>query len=557
MTGRSLNHTPVEIHLLPWLAPFAAWSLGVLFVFHRVILSGFVQSPGGQGDARLVNYTLEHGYRWLVGWTGHERFWDPPLFFPHSNVSAYTDVMLGLGPLYWCWRAIGMEPDTSFQIWTLLVWSLNFLVGYVFLRHCFSVLPLAGAMGAFLFAFGSSRSVNIGHPQLVPFIYIILCLFALFRFFEHSGHGDGRAKARGWLACFFLAITLQFYTAFYNAFFFVLILAVAFMFALFISEIRRKLWAALSVHFPVILIIAGISLLIMLPLISHYVMAVQEVEERSYRSAEQSIPRWCSWLLMGRRNVLFGWLQESDSFSGPLARAYHSNGVGFVTLALAVMGLIAARKKLPVRLIILTTVGTILLTTMFPGGFTVWKFLYHFVPGAGALRTIGRIGTFLLIPASVGISLYFQSLVIRRRWWVIAVLALLCCAEQKQKSQSFSKIEVRERIAALSLHVDPACQAFYLASRNWRQPRFIHDDAAWVQIATGIPTVNGRYGNSPRDWDLKDTRSYRPKDRRRLQTALKRWATAYGLDAQRVCWIELPLKKDRTLDPSSQLSGPD
>ena len=38
----------------------------MMLAFYPVFVSGFGRVPGDFGDARLVNYLLEHSWRWLL-----------------------------------------------------------------------------------------------------------------------------------------------------------------------------------------------------------------------------------------------------------------------------------------------------------------------------------------------------------------------------------------------------------------------------------------------------------------------------------------------------------
>ncbi|HLB10434.1 MAG TPA: hypothetical protein VK617_12925, partial [Gemmatimonadaceae bacterium] len=60
-------------------AAIGAWIVGMLLQFHPILLSGLSRMQSDWGDTRLNNYILEHGYRWLIGMPGHERFWSPPV----------------------------------------------------------------------------------------------------------------------------------------------------------------------------------------------------------------------------------------------------------------------------------------------------------------------------------------------------------------------------------------------------------------------------------------------------------------------------------------------
>ena len=86
------------------------WIIGMLLAFHPMILSRLALMQGDWSDTRFNNYTLEHGFRWLTNTPGHEHFWSPPMFYPATNTAAYSDLLLGVAPLYWPWRIVGLAP---------------------------------------------------------------------------------------------------------------------------------------------------------------------------------------------------------------------------------------------------------------------------------------------------------------------------------------------------------------------------------------------------------------------------------------------------------------
>ena len=163
--------------------PAAAWLTGMAILFHPTVLSGFRRTQVGLGDGRLVNHVLEHGYRWVMRHDGHQNFWNVPLFHPETNVTAYTDVLLGAGPLYWVWRWIGCDPDTAFQLWMITVRTLNYVAAYWLLRRCFGVSGWAATCGAYLMTFTVGLRVAYEHPQLAPMFYVWLAVGALQRIF--------------------------------------------------------------------------------------------------------------------------------------------------------------------------------------------------------------------------------------------------------------------------------------------------------------------------------------------------------------------------------------
>src|SRR5690242_4521261 len=83
------------------------WLCGMLLAFYPVLFSGFARVSGDLGDSRLLNYLLEHDYRWLLRQPAHRDLWSPPFFYPEANVGAYSDILLSAGPCYWPWRLLG------------------------------------------------------------------------------------------------------------------------------------------------------------------------------------------------------------------------------------------------------------------------------------------------------------------------------------------------------------------------------------------------------------------------------------------------------------------
>jgi hypothetical protein len=92
-----------------------ALAVGLVVSCWETLTSGFRLVQGDLGDTRLINFTLEHSYRWLMGMPLAEDLWSPPIFFPIRSTAFYTDLLLGVAPLYWPWRWLGCEPETAYQ----------------------------------------------------------------------------------------------------------------------------------------------------------------------------------------------------------------------------------------------------------------------------------------------------------------------------------------------------------------------------------------------------------------------------------------------------------
>src|SRR5215472_9256094 len=151
----------------------AAWALGIgvlglAMVHHPMILSGFARIQTDLGDTRLIHYLLEHGYRWSRREPAHRDLWSPPFFYPTANAAAYSDLLLGVGPVYWLWRVLGAPPDLAFGSWMVSMSALNYAAGLLLFGRGLGFGMPAAAAGASLVAFGAPRVNQLGHQQLLP-----------------------------------------------------------------------------------------------------------------------------------------------------------------------------------------------------------------------------------------------------------------------------------------------------------------------------------------------------------------------------------------------------
>ena len=201
--------------------PLGLWLVGILATFYPTFQSGFRFVQGGLGDSRLVNFSLEHSYRWLMGMPLAEDLWSPPIFYPVQNVATYTDLMLGVAPFYWVWRWLGSDPHTAFQLWMLSCWTLNFISCYLLFRHGFRISAVGSSLGAYLFAFGNPQYASLAHQQLAPLFWLVLSIAGLIMMFREPARPW---PARGWIAgvAFWGGLVAQLYSAVYSLAFFVL-----------------------------------------------------------------------------------------------------------------------------------------------------------------------------------------------------------------------------------------------------------------------------------------------------------------------------------------------
>ena len=517
-----------------------AWVAGMWLALGPTWASGFARVQGDLSDARLNNYILEHGYRWLLRMPGDRMLWSPPMFFPTQNTGAYSDILLGVAPLYWPWRALGLAPDTSYQMWMLSVASLNYVLAVVCCRRLLHVDWPAAALGAFVFAFGSIRIAQLLHAQLIGQFYWLIALYAIARLMARgSGASDpSTPTVRDWLWTGVIAacVVLQVYGGYYEGWFlaFVLVLGVLWAFALpatrpALASLGRRVWKAAVV-------VLCLGALALVPLAQPYIHAARTVGLRPYGMVTAYLPRVSSWLFEGSASVLYGWVARYPLFSAIPEPTEHHLGLGLATTAVACAGLWHTRRQPLTQLMIVCAATIVGLATYWPNGMSAWIIVYRFVPGAAAVRGVSRIALVLLVPAGVGAALWAQRW--QRRPLLVGGVALLMAAEQWQSLPAYDKALARARVSAVAQAIPPDCPAFlYVPREGQGDPWLYQTDAMWASMETGVPTVNGYSGNVPPGWTFYRNMEGSGSSDSAVTQALRAWASRWSIEPSRLCRV--------------------
>ncbi len=517
-------------------------ALGLFSAYYPTLLSGFRQVQPNPGDPRLLTYVLEHGFRWLTRWPLHEGLWAPPFYFPTPDAGAFTDVLLGMGPLYWIWRWLGMAPDTAYQAFTLGVATLNFVAGYAFVRVAAGASASASAAGAFLFAFANSRTAHVLHQQVMAGylpVLAVLCLVLLFR-------AESLRERRIWTGLFFACWVVQMWSAFYWAWYLVFCLFLAAVWAVASPRWRPGLVRTLRETGWAIPVAAVGAVLLTLPLVLAYLGAASQVGFRDFDiDVLPHTARLASWLYMGTPNLVYGLLQGSPPFQALPGPVEQQLGVGLVTTAVALWGLWAHRTSNLVRLLAVVGITLVVLSTVFPGGVAPWRWVHAVFPGAGAIRAPARSGVVLLLPLALGFGLALSRLEGRGRFLLAAALLAVCAIEQVRYQPSYDKLEARAQAATIRDALPSGCATFYMVNRAAPgarlayEPWKYHLDAMSAQLDLDIPTVNGYSGLQPSGWRPLYVNTVRTDDdEARLRAALDTWLEGRGAPA---CMVEVSL----------------
>jgi hypothetical protein len=538
---------------LTHLAIAAAGLAATLFLGDRqMLLSGLTLTPGDFSDARFINVLLEHSYRWLLREPLHLDLWSPPFLYPLRNTGAYSDLLVSAGPFYWCWRAVGLAPDSSFQLWLLTMAALNYLSMYAFLRVVFRVGPLAAATGGALFAVGGCRLLMVYQPHLTAHFFTIVSLIGWGRFFAEAAAASDRSWRPGaWLGVGMIFAVLQLYASFYLGWFLGLALAAGVGVAVVRGD-GRRLAAALWRRRWAVLGWGAASAALLYPLAAHYLAAAGALGGRSWLDVAGLLPRPWEWFLVKDDSWLYGAALGRLGAAGLPSR--NPLGVGLATTTLAVVGLWSGRKARAAAVVLWTAAALVVVSTTFnhyPPYYTLWYICYYGVPGAAVVRVPFRICLIVLIGVAVGVALFLNTYG-RRPVALTAALALFCVLEQGEgtltfvhredrRDAMFSNAESRERIRRVVERIPPGCACFLYSPSgdptDWHEESEVSVDAMWAAVQTGTPTLNGYPSKAPRDWPFLTPQVRTRADRAAVEAKLQTWCALNGVDPATVARV--------------------
>ena len=277
----------------------------------------------------------------------------------------------------------------------------------------------------------------------------------------------------------------------------VLSCSIALSFVLCRPKYRASLLARLRQEWPATVIACGLSLLLLAPFVIHSLAGMKTLGRRPYTAVQALLPGIMSWFKQNTANWMYGWLDPYLHIKDNPIFWEESNGLGIVTYGLVILGFWIGRKQPLMRLLAVVSIVLFVVTLRLPGGASLWKFFYLTFPGAGAIRAVGRIGMFLLLPAAIALAVTLRQ--IRFRSSRLAVLcAVAVAAEQGVSSNMVDKFELRRMVNEVKATLRPDCESFLLTPhRSQWPPVLAHTVGIWTQIATGIPTLNASSGGDP------------------------------------------------------------
>ena len=484
--------------------------LGMGWLVIRPIGLHFSVMPGNYGDTRLINYILEHFYRWASGL--EPAYWSPRMFYPFPLTLAFSDNLLGSGPFYALFRLFGLDREMALQGWYILGFGLNYLAA-AFVLHKLRFHPLAVGMGAFFFTFSLPALAQIGHLQLLYRFCVPLAVYLLWRFAD---------RARLWyLAGILVLLAWQLWNGIYLGVFLGILLAVMALLLPFTDPGTRG-WKNIFAYWPERLqtawnqsgtagrlLVPGAAILFIASTAALFMPYIQVTQlyqfNRSWAEVLSMLPRPQSYLIADHTPL---WQPVSKHLGGVTMRHEHQLFLGIFPLALLIVGTAArfSTRQRPQARNAAYSVAVLFILTLVVGGVSLY-YLIWLLPGMDSIRSVTRFQLVWLWPLAVFLAYAADGMLARaEKKPMLAFAAVLLAAGLLLEPaavtyyQRYSTRHARERLAQIRAQLPaeiPDDPILFLADRPDESEVVSEVDAMMLAQELGWATFNGYSGNEP------------------------------------------------------------
>jgi hypothetical protein len=532
-------------YLLRWLLVFLIGIFGI-FVFHPFQLQELITKGqiflvfGDELDARFITFILEHLYQ---SFQGKAEILSPAMFFPIKNTLGYSDSLLALEILYAPIRWWGVSPLHSMTLAVILSNALVFFCASMVLIKGFGAKLIPSLCGAFFFAFNSPKFNQLNHLQLQALFLLPLLFWILYKILHESETISNKKFTL--LLC--LGVTLfhiQLISAYYIAWYFFFWCLLFFLTMLFLRPLREKLVYIISKRYLAITFASILGLVESYPFYCIYKPVLSQTGWRPYSEVQGMVPRLLSFLWMGEGNYWWGNLKNYLPFYELHFNWEHRIGVGFVA-TLSVFVLFAYALKLIFKnaqhnfkdaliCAFLITSCFFIICGISYHEFSLWHYVYHWIPGAKGVRAVSRYIIVLILPLTIASVLLLSKQKPLNSYILNFIFFLVLVEQISWKKEGFYRGMTEKRIETLANKLNKReCQSFYVVaptgSRRWSHA--YNTDALLIASRTNIPTLNGYSGQEPKDWLLGNLHDPNYKEN------INKWIHKHNL--KKVCEIKV------------------
>jgi len=475
--------------------PILVFLIGLWYFCFRILGFGMEFIPGDMGDSRFINYLLEHGYQWSIG--NKDAFWNAGFMYPYEDSIAFSDNMLGTMPFYGFWRMFGISQETSYQLWWIIICSLNYWSAYYVLKRWFNRWDLA-IIGAWIFAFTIFNLGQLNYMQMMIRFMVPIVIYSGIRLVETS-HWK-------YFAVFALGLVYQFYGVIYTGFFlmyFGLLLIAVY------AIIKKKYWFFIPLFKKKQLLYTAISTIVSVLLLAWLMLPYYEMSQetgfRDYNEVKWYIPVIMSyfyahesayaWSVLSencRPHVDIWWIQYTFPGMIPLLGLF---AIPFLWLYWKIR-----RVKISSILWAISIVAFIVFLFFIRSydGQTLYK-LFFKLPGMSSMRVLNRfmhVEIFLLVALIV--SLFTR---VGKKWSILLLILVVLDNSfstdnliRERKDEITSRRE--KAISAVKQRIQPEHKAFAILDEE--EGFFVTQiDGMTATNYVDLPTINGYSSGCP------------------------------------------------------------
>jgi hypothetical protein len=533
------------------LALTAAVSVAWFFRFH--ILSGFTRFSGDSYDAMIEVSILQH---WQNVFAGQEAWNSLAYFQPARNSLGYNDGYLLYGVIYTAARMAGLPLVAAAEAVNVLMKLIGFAGMYLFLRRKTECRAGWAVFGAVLLTIADITLVHVNHAQLLTVALAPIAGLLAWDAVEALYRNDRRSLLRNGLA-FVAVFALWISTAYYPAWFFAFFLLVMLILHLASGrDSRRQLIAAMLEARGSVAVIVVAALILLAPFLFVYVSKALETGSRGFSGVSRTTITPLQMFDPGANNWLWSGLYAIAT--APFHATVSQDKVfGVLPILLAVSLIVvvrAARASSPMAgwRLVAVALGVCWLLMLRIGPVTPWYVVHLTVPGASALRVIGRFQLVLLVPC-IALAVRFLDRMKTRPG--VAILATALIAEQAAGTDAPVRLDQSAQLAMIQSMPapPPACRYFVVRSARpypypMQDPKndaiYAHNvDAMVLAEIYRLPMLNGFSSFNPPGWDFADPSRADFPQRAQVYAARFGLRDVCLLDRQHVnAWLPLPLR---------------
>ncbi|TNE52574.1 MAG: hypothetical protein EP343_00135 [Deltaproteobacteria bacterium] len=550
---------PQALHHSKGLA-FVLLSFGFLLFSRELFLTSLDAIPGNVGDSRFNLFVLEHWFRSLQG---QNHLLSPPMFYPVQGTLGYSDAMFLFSLPYCVLRFCSVGMFTAYQLTLYLAVALGLVSMWYLLNKKLGLSPVMAAFGALLALTSNVAYLSVGHTQLFA-VNVIPCLvLCLWKYGSLLGSSrwSWRRIRYGLLAVVLLAAL--FLTSFYVAWFFLFFgLLFGLLFGItYVLNGGRESWSTgknLVVQHGGEWALLGLAFVVAsLPFLWIYLPVAKQMGARPYWHVHLMLPDALDIINLGPHNMTWsGLLQDvfPASMQKRLFQPERYKGIPPVTLVAFGAGgllLLFRRRRFYsetnplLHTALVSLFGTVLLVWLLLWKMTptyaLWKLVFSWVPGAGAIRAVFRFQHIVVIAVAVVVAFVGYHLLERstHKWTVLLLYVFLACVGLEQvNTGKFHQVSKARQSARLNKVPPPpsGCDSFF-AILQPKQPFYgLSIDAMFVANRWGIPTWNGYSGNSPKGYPIVSPSSYYKRALYWIHKHRKAFRRTCSLDVAKGIW---------------------